>query len=130
VAGKPISTTGELAFGRLVAGAGGSISIGITSARSRSGGVILLPSPAGAASFALEGNNNKIAILTLPDNGSVYLVSGANRMAVNQFVSSHAGGTTLPPAGALATVGATLQVAPNQAPGSYAGSFHVTLEFQ
>lgn len=129
-AGKPITATGDLAFGRFVAAGGGSISIGINSARTRSGAVILLPSPAGAASFALEGNNNKIAILTLPPNGSVSLVAGGNRMPVLNFVSSYAGGGVLAPAGQTATVGATLQVAPNQAPGGYAGVFHVTLEFQ
>lgn len=134
LAAKSIVTTGNLSFGRFAAAGGGSISIGVNGTRTRSGGVILLSSPASAARFALtengQGHDNRIAILTLPPNGSVTLVSGADSMAVNDFVSNHAGNGLPGPATETVSVGATLQVAPNQRPGNYSGSFQVTLEYQ
>ena len=132
MAAKNISMTANLLFGRFVAASGGTVSIGANASRSRSGGVILLASSTSAAAFALDGsgNSNKIAILTLPANGTVTLVSGANHMALNNFVTNFASGGVLPPAGTTATVGATLTVAPNQAPGNYSGAFHVTIDFQ
>ncbi|MFL6657551.1 MAG: DUF4402 domain-containing protein [Massilia sp.] len=127
-----ITTSANLVFGRFVAGTGGSVKVGINSLRTRTGSVILLPSATSAAAFTLDsnGNGNKMAILTLPANGTVALVSGSNQMAVNNFVTNYASGGVLPSLGTTAYVGADLVVAPNQAPGNYAGSFHVTLEFQ
>ncbi len=130
MAAKTIVATSNMSFGRFVAGAGGSITVGANGARSAGGTVILLPSPAGAAGFMISGHDNKVNILTLPANGSVQLVSGANRMGLNNFVSN------LPPGGVLSTgpqavsVGATLQVGPNQARGNYNGAFQVIIEFQ
>lgn len=132
MAAKNINVTANMAFGRFVATSGGTISIGTNSARTRIGGVILLSSSASAAAFALDGsgNSNKIATLTLPANGSVTLTSGTHQMALNNFVTNFASGGVLPPAGTNASVGATLSVAPNQAPGTYSGTFHVTIDFQ
>jgi hypothetical protein len=130
MAGKNISTTSNLAFGRFVAAGGGNITVSTASARSRTGAVILLNSSATAAAFTITGNDNKVTILTLPADGAVSLVSGANRMALNNFASSLPGGGVLPPGTQSVTVGATLQVAPNQPRGNYSGTFQATIEFQ
>lgn len=130
MAAKTIVVTANMSFGRFVAGAGGSIAIGANGARSGGGAVILLPSPASAAGFMISGHDNKVNILTLPANGSVQLVAGANRMAVNNFVSNLAPGGVLSAGPQAVTVGATLQVAPNQPRGSYSGAFQVIIEFQ
>lgn len=134
MAAKSISATGSMAFGRFVPASGGNITISSAGARSRTGGVVLLPSSATAASFSIgengPSNDNRIYILTLPANGTVTLASGPLRMPVNNFVSSNPGSGPLAPGTQTLTVGATLQVAPGQRPGNYSGSFHVTLEFQ
>jgi hypothetical protein len=95
---------------------------------------VLLVSNASPASFTIgsshPGNDNRIYVLTLPPNGSVSLVSGANRMAVNNFVSDFPASSPVPTGSQTVRVGAALQVAPNQAPGNYTGSFPVILEYQ
>lgn len=130
---KNIVNTSGLSFGRFVAASGGAITVAPSGVRSRTGAVVLLNSPTSAATFGIsqngQGNDNKIYVLTLPPNGSVTLVSGANQMAVNNFISNPTG-MPLPSGAQRVTVGATLQVGPNQAPGTYAGTFRVTLEYQ
>jgi hypothetical protein len=126
-----VTATSNLAFGRFVAGAGGALKVAPNGERSASGGVVLLASPASAASFSVPaGASGQQLILTLPPDGSAALVSGAERMPLTGFVSNR------PPAGVLTTgaqsvsVGATLQVAPRQASGNYSGTFQITVEYQ
>lgn len=131
-AAKSLSTTGNMAFGRIAAGSGGTVTISIGGARSRTGGVVLLSSSAAAASFAISGtgNDNKVFIVTLPANGVVRLTAGADSMALNTFTTSYPSGGLLGAGVPSFTVGATMTVAPNQRPASYSGTFPVTLEFQ
>ena len=134
VPSKSIVNTSGLGFGRFVAASGGAVTVTPTGARTRTGAVLLLPSPADAATFGIvengNGNDKKVYVLTLPPNGSVSLVSGANQMPVNNFTSNVPNGAPMPSNTQSVTVGATLQVGPNQAPGTYSGSFQVTLEYQ
>ena len=127
-----LSNTRGLDFGRFVAGAGGTVILAPNGARSRTGAVVLLNSPTvGQASFnAIRSNGNKSAvIITIPANGSIRLNSGTNSMAVNNFVSTPAStGSVQTPM--TMSVGATLVVAPNQAPGTYSGTFNVTVNYQ
>jgi hypothetical protein len=130
MAAKTIITTNNMSFGRFVAAGGGAISLGADGTRSRSGTLILLPSASSPAGFNVLGRDNKVTILTLPSNGSVFLTSGANRMPLNQFVSNLPPGGVLQAGAQAVTVGASLQVAPNQARGSYSGAFQVIVEYQ
>lgn len=127
-----LSNTRGLDFGRFVAGAGGTVILAPNGARSRTGAVVLLNSPTvGQASFnAIRSSGNKSAvIITIPANGSIRLNSGTNSMAVNNFVSTPAStGSVQTPM--TMSVGATLVVAPNQAPGTYSGTFNVTVNYQ
>ena len=131
-----LSNTRGLDFGRFVAASGGTIVLSPAGLRSRTGGVVLLNSPnAGQAVFnvgkSVNGSNNRAVIVTLPANGSIRLASGANSMAVGSFARTPATGTiTIPNSGTPLSVGATLTVAPNQAPGTYSGSFPVTVNYQ
>jgi hypothetical protein len=129
-----LSNTRGLDFGRFVAGAGGTVIMGATGARSRTGGVILLTSPsAGVAQFSASRGNGgagKAISITLPANGSVSLSSGSNSMAVNTFISSPATLTTISTTGTPLSIGATLTVTANQPPGSYTGSFPLIINFQ
>ena len=131
-----ISNTRGLDFGRFVAGSGGTVVIGPTGLRSRTGAVVLLNSPsASQANFTVSkssnGGGNKAVIISLPGNGQIRLNSGSNSMAVNSFTSSPSGMLpSVPVSGTPLAVGATLTVAPNQAPGVYSGSFSVIVNFQ
>lgn len=130
-----LSNTRGLDFGRFVANTGGTIVISPTGVRSRSGGVVLLNSPTiGQASFNVgkssNGGNNKAVIISLPANGSTRLSSGANSMAVGDFVNAPASILSVPNGGTTLAVGATLSVAPNQPPGNYSGTFSLTVNFQ
>lgn len=129
MAARSINTTGNLAFGRFVAG-GGTVSVAITGARTRTGTVILLPSSATAATFRITGNDNKATILTLPANGAVSLASGPNQMPLTAFVSNLPAGGVIPSGPQNVSVGATLQVAPNQPRGTYSGAFAAIIEYQ
>lgn len=127
-----LSNTRSLDFGRFVAGTGGTVVVSPAGLRSRTGAVVLLTSPnAGQARFtAARSNGNKTAvIISLPANGSIRLTSGVNSMAVNNFVSTPASTGSLQSPMTL-SVGATLSVAANQAPGTYSGSFSVTVNYQ
>lgn len=130
---QTLTNNGSLAFGRFVAGTGGTITVSPAGLRTQTGGVILLPSTVSAATFTASDNVAKDASIgcpvTLPANGTVTLSNGTSTMAVDQFTSAPvpctlSGGTR------QIAVGATLTVAPNQARGNYSGSFSVTVNFQ
>lgn len=126
-----ISNTQALAFGKFVAGAGGSVTVSPGGVRSASGGVVLVPSGAGtAAQFAVSGDANVTYAISLPADGTVSLASGTNSMAVNTFTSSPSPTGTLSAGGAhTLSVGATLSVGSSQAIGSYSGTFDVTVNY-
>lgn len=130
-----LNNTRGLDFGRFVAGTGGTITVSPAGVRSRTGGVVLLNSLAtGQAAFtvsrASNGGGNKAVVISLPANGSIRLISGANSMALNNFVSSPTAILSVPAGGIILSVGATLSVAPNQPAGTYTGSFPLTVNFQ
>lgn len=126
-----LSNTQGLAFGKFVAGAGGTVTVSPGGVRSASGGVVLVPSGAGAAAqFAVSGDANVTYGISLPADGTVSLASGTNSMAVNTFTSSPSPTGTLSAGGAQTlSVGATLSVGSNQAIGSYSGTFDVTVNY-
>jgi len=123
---QSVTKTVDLTFGKFVAGSGGSVVISPAGVRSATGGVVLVPSGAGAAaqfSVSKTGGNTKTYTITLPADGVVSLVSGANSTAVNTFTSSPSANITL--AGTTEQtifVGATLTVGSNQPSGSRSGS--------
>jgi len=129
-----IANTAGLAFGSFAAGAGGTVIVSPAGVRSKTGGVLLVTSPVNAASFNVTratGACNQTYTITLPANGTVTLTSGANSMAVNNFVSNPSGNGQLqfPSCSQVLTVGATLTVAVGQATGNYNGTFPVTVVF-
>jgi hypothetical protein len=129
-----LTNTSGLDFGRFVAGSGGTVVVDPAGLRSRTGGVVLLNSSTAAqAAFNVgrTGNTDRNdAIISLPPNGAIRLTSGANSMAVDNFVSWPASTIVVPAGGTTLAVGATLVVAPNQAPGTYSGTFPVIVNYQ
>ena len=141
-----LRNTRGLDFGRFVAGSGGTITLSPSGLRSRTGGVILLNSPnASQAAFSASQTTldagraspgataatvaTTAAIVSVPANGATHLSSGANSMAVGDFVTPDAL-LSVGNGGAALAVGATLVVAPNQPPGNYSGSFSLIVNHQ
>lgn len=121
-----------LAFGRFVAGTGGTIILSPAGARTSTGGVLLLSSSPASASFTWSdtspANAGKTCAIGLPSSAT--LSNGTNQMTLNQFTSNPSG-TSLMTGGSLTfTVGATLTVGANQPRGNYSGSFSVTIQYQ
>lgn len=130
---QAISNSGALSFGAFVAGVGGSVVMTPNGGRSRTGGVMLFPQgSATAAQFNVTGLPLSSYRITLPANGTVVLSDGNNHsMAVNGFVSDPGTTGTLSLGGTQSLrVGATLAVGAAQPPGSYTGSFAVTVNNQ
>jgi hypothetical protein len=123
----------NLSFGSFLAGSGGSVVVSTGGARTQSGSVLLLGQGSGvaAAQFTVTGTANATYSITLPLNNTVVLSDGnGNTMTVNSFVSNPPATGTLSGAGTqVLRIGATLLVGPNQAPGSYSGTFNVTVNY-
>ena len=127
-----IQNNQELSFGSFVAGSGGSVTIGTSGARSASGGVLLIPSGAGAAAqFTVSGDANATYTILLPGNDFVKLSGPGGDMFINDFTGSPSGAAGQLSAGGSQSlsVGGTLNVASGQPPGQYAGSFSVTVDY-
>lgn len=122
-----------LSFGSFVANTGGSITVSPAGGRSKTGGLFLMPQSSGtAAQFTVRGTLLGLGRydITLPADETVLLSSGSNSMAINGFTSSPRGTITVLLNGTQTLkVGATLTVGSAQAPGSYTGSFPVTLNY-
>jgi hypothetical protein len=130
-----LSNTRGLDFGRFVAGSGGTVVLSPAGLRSRTGGVVLLNSPStGQAAFKVgrisRDDETRAVIITLPDNGATRLASGADSMAVGDFVNTPTALLSIPDGGTTLSVGATLTVAPNQVPGNYSGTFSLIVNYQ
>ncbi|MCM3875970.1 MAG: DUF4402 domain-containing protein [Thermoanaerobaculia bacterium] len=120
----------DLAFGDLTAGASaGTVRIAPNGNRTRTGGVTLLASTFDNASFTVATpSGNRGYTIILP--GSATLTSGGGfTMTVDTFRSNPSGSGTTNAATRTQTlnVGATLQVGANQKPGTYMGTFTVTV---
>jgi hypothetical protein len=120
-----------LAFGKFVAGTGGTVTLSASGVRSASAGVALVPSGTGAAAqFSVTGDPSRTYAISLPANGAVLMTSGASSMAVNNFTGSPALNGQLSVGGTQSvSVGATLSVGSHQPRGSYSGTFDVTVNY-
>jgi hypothetical protein len=122
-----------LTFGKFVAGPGGTVTVTTAGARS-SLGVLLVGTTASSAAFTWSDNSaanaSKLCAIGLPADGTVTLTSGANTMTLKSFTSTPAVPTMMTAGSLNFTVGATLTVKANQAPGTYSGSYSVTITYQ
>ena len=121
----------DLQFGFFVSlGSSGSVTVSPGGARGGSGGVrILNGGTVAAASFTVSGTNHSRYTITLPANNTVFMSHGGQLLALTNFSCS------VPLTGYLSgktpmifTVGGTATVVPNPVPGSYTGTFHVTVQ--
>ncbi len=129
-----ITQTRALNFGAVEVTGGNSV-IAMSAAGSRSitsgaAGVRLIQSmPGAAASFAVTGNPNTAVSIVLPQ--STTLTGPGAAMTVSNFVRSPAdANVTLDASGNMTVnVGASLSVNANQAPGTYNGTYTITVNY-
>ena len=133
--------TEELSFGQIFASnASGTITVAPSGVRSRTGGVTLIGNTHHTAIFAGFGQPNQRVQISLGSN-SIFLTGPGTRMRAHTFVigsTPTAVLTTTPrvfriatPSGGFAfPVGATLDVNANQTPGTYRGTWTITLNYQ
>ena len=120
----------DLSFGQLFVGPfPGTCVVTPQGARSSTGGVQLGGgSGVGPASFTVGGDLLAAYSITLP--GAATMTSGGSSMTVNTFTSDPSGTGQLDALGSQAlSVGATLHVGAAQAPGTYSGTFDVTVAY-
>jgi hypothetical protein len=127
-----ITKNADMAFGKFIAGTGGTVTMATTGTRTAGGAVTLFNqgSTSNAASFAVAGEGTYTYAITLPANSTVNVSDGASHtMAVNSFVSNPSGTGILTAGAQTLLVGATLTVASGQAPGNYTGTFNVNVDY-
>jgi len=127
-----VSKNTDMAFGKFIAGTGGTVAMATNGTRTAGGAVTLFNqgSTSNAASFAVTGEGAYTYAITLPANSTVTLSDGATHtMGVSSFISNPSGTGTLTAGAQTLLVGATLTAASAQAPGNYTGSFNVTVDY-
>jgi len=88
--------------------------------------VVVTSVPQKAAAFTVSGENEKTYAISLPE--SMQVLSGSNSLIVDNFTCSN-GATGTIGLNDLFYVGAILSVPSNAAPGSYQGTFTVTVSY-
>lgn len=127
-----IDNVQSLSFGSFVAGNGGSVTVSTNGNRNAGGSVVLIPSSEGtAAKFTITGDPNATYTIQLPGNDFVRLSGPGIDMFINNFTSTPSGVEGRLGAGGSQdlSVGGTLNVGSDQAPGSYSGTFSVTVNY-
>lgn len=127
-----VTWSADLQFGDIVPGStSGTVTVSPAGVRTVSGGVTALGGSYGAASFTVSGEPGWSYTVTLPLDAT--MASGSSSMVVDAFTSSldpDRVGTLDAAGNGTFTVGATLHVDAGQAPGTYSGSFLVSVDYQ
>jgi len=122
----------DLDFGTLVvSGAGSAVIDPVTSSLSTTGGLVPSGSSAHPARFTATGSKNAVALIRLPKNPAVLTrVGGTETVTVSDWTVD---GNILRKIPVTDTfdfyVGGQLNVATGQVPGTYAGTFNVTVQY-
>lgn len=131
---KPLTIVkvNDLNFGNIVPGAtAGTVVINAASgASSKTGGVTIFGTNHNNASFTVTGSGGHNYIITLGAAPKLTRAGGTQTMTMTALTLNGAKTRAMPAAGtATLTIGGTLAVAANQTPGSYTGTFSVTVAY-
>ena len=129
-----ITATQDLQFGSMTAPLAGTVIVDTTGIAIPTGGVLLVGGGATAASFSMSTGayactGRNLVTVTAGPTATLTHASLPATMTVDTFITNPAPGGVFDSALPL-LVGATLNVGTLQAPGSYAGTFLVTVTFQ
>lgn len=124
-----------LNFGQIAANTGGTVTLNADSTVSQTGTLVWTGTrvPAG---FTVTGTKGVSVVVTLPTTAStLYLggiVTSADKMTLDSFNVNPVSGIQLDPTTGSAnfSVGGRLAVASAQTPGTYSGTFVVSVEYQ
>ncbi len=125
------ATLGDLAFGTIVPDAiGGTVTVDpLTGLRLGSGGLALIASTFGPATFDVTGAPDANYAISLPV-GPLTIFSGLDSMTVDNWTTDVVGQQVLDGVGAATfNVGGTLTVGANQPSGVYSGTFTVMVDY-
>lgn len=134
VRGILVTNTQELAFGTIMAGTGGSVTIAPDGTFSTLGGVVPVASATSPAAFWVtdfEGRGNRKFTFTVLE-ASILLTGGggADTMLLDTFTNDAIACQPCSRTPTTIHVGGTLTVGANQAPGTYVGTFTVRVNQQ
>lgn len=126
-----VTSTADLQLGQIAANTGGTVTVNADSTVASSGSLISTGTRSPAA-FSVVGSPNASVIVTLPTLPvNLTRVSGTETMSLSGFNTNPGGAFQLDVAGAGSfTVGGTLAVGSGQVPGTYTGTFSVSVEYQ
>ena len=129
-----ITATQDLQFGSMTAPVAGTIIVDTAGTRIATGGVVLIGAGGAAASFSMSTgayacSGRNLVVVSAGPTATLTHASLPATMTVNTFTTNPVPGGVFDSAVPL-TVGATLNVGTLQTPGSYSGSFLVTVTFQ
>ena len=129
VAPVSVSETTALSFGNIAAtSVGGTLAVSTNGTTTAININEMAGTPVSEGVFEVTGDGGASFSVTLPSSAT--LSSGGNSMTVNNF--NHDGGVSPAIAGGGSrdlSIGATLNVGANQEPGSYSGSFTITVNY-
>lgn len=124
-------TSGDLAFGTIIAGSSASTVTVAASDSSRTlatGDAVLISSTYGAAEFSAQGAADASFTVTLPTEAITLSDGDSHTMSVDQFTMN--GDTSFDSNGSASfSVGGTLTVGASQVAGSYSGTFSVDVAY-
>jgi hypothetical protein len=123
---------GDLDFGTLiVSGSGTAVIDPVSGVLTTTGGATKSGSGAHPALFTGTGSKNSVVHIRLPQNPiTVTRVGGTETMTVSNWTLDGPMNRKIPPGSIFDfTVGATLTVNANQAPGTYNGTFSITVQY-
>ena len=122
----------DMDFGDVIAGAGTVVLTAAASAERSVTGDTELGNSTGvsSATFTVGGEGSSTYSITLPSDGTLYIVSGSDSMLVETFTSDPSSTGTLSSGTQTLYVGATLTVGASQAAHSdYRGNFYVRVAY-
>lgn len=131
VSGLTVRKTHDVEIGTVRTGrAGGSVTLAPDANRTSRGGVALVASQSGAASFRIAGVLDSTRVkIALPAAVVLSRVGGVETVVARDFVGRIAGcpGGDCTGAPLTLNVGLTIDIGPDQTPGRYVGTFPVTV---
>ncbi|NTW82916.1 MAG: DUF4402 domain-containing protein [Chlorobiaceae bacterium] len=132
---EPISITdvGDLAFGTISPGSNnGTVTVTPSNRVSSSGDLSLVSSNRSSAKLEIKGQSNMAFTVIMPTSATISIAGNpdATPMTIDSFTSNISSGTIQNDGSSSLNVGGTLHVPSNQAPGTYTGTFSVTVSYQ
>jgi hypothetical protein len=126
-----VTSTADLQLGQIAANTGGTVTVNADSTVASTGALVSTGTRSPAA-FDVVGSPSALVLVTLPSAPvNLTRVTGTETMSLGGFNKNPNGAFQLDNTGAGSfNVGGTLTVGSGQVPGTYTGTFSVSVEYQ